>query len=244
MPVGQVKRKWRGFERHFGIAAPRVVVRTHWPRGWLMAASVVAFAMALLASFFGYRLFGARSDGEELQRVRDLLFVRQKELDRLRSTDGTGKNAVNIERAAQQQLLVQLGQLERENAQLKEDLLLFERLVPVAADEGQIRVEGFRLQSDGVGRYRYRVLLAYQGGKQAPDFKGRFQLQLIYVSAGRQQQILLPGKASGVGEYQLDVRHFLRREGVFQLPEAAELQSAEVQVLQGDTLKARKQAQF
>ncbi len=244
MPVRQVKHQWRSLRRHFGIAAPRVVVRTRWPRAWLIVASVFAFATVLLLSFVSYRLLGLAGDGEELLRVREMLSAQQHELDHLRSTDGTGKNAVSIERAAQQQLLVQLWQLERENAQLKEDLRLFERLVPTAADEGQIRVEAFRVQSDGVGRYRYRLLLAYQGGKQAPDFKGRFQLQLIYLAAGQQQELLLPGKISGGGEYQLDVRKFLRREGGFQLPEGAALKSVEVQVLQGDTLKARKPASF
>ena len=243
MPVRAVSRRLRNVKRHFGIAAPRVVVRTQFPRRWLWFAAVLVAALVLVLLWLAVELVRSRAGGEEFERLRQAVVQQQDELSLLRSTAGTGQNAVSIERAAQQKLLLRVAALEQENSQLKEDLLLFERLVPAAGEDGAVRVESFRLQHEGDGRFRYRILLAYQGGRQLPEFKGRLQLTVAFTHAGKPQQLVLPEKA-GDAEYQLELRNFRRREGGFKLPDGAVVTAAEVRVLQGDTLKAKKSAQL
>ena len=243
MPVRAVSRRLRNVKRHFGLAAPRVVVRTQFPRRWVWVAAILAAVFILVLVSLSVELVRSRAGGDEFEHLRQTVVQQQEELSLLRSTSGTGQNAVSIERAAQQKLLLRVAELEQENSQLKEDLLLFERLVPAAGEEGGVRVESFRLQHEGDGRFRYRILFAYQGGRQLPEFKGRLQLTVAFTHAGKAQQLVLPEKP-GDADYQLELRNFRRREGGFKLPDGAVIAAAEVRVLQGDTLKAKKSAQL
>jgi hypothetical protein len=244
MPTPAVTLKLRRFRRRFGITAPRVVVRSHWPWRWL--APIVALVIGLLLTLLW--LASQRNEvgamGRELEELRQEVRGQQEELIVLRSTAGTGKSAVEMERAAQQELLGKIQGLERENVALKEDMLLFERLIPFAGEETVVRVENFRLAQDGPARYRYRLLVAFQPGKQGGDFRGRLQLAVNAVKGGKEYHVVLPEGRDAPAEYQLEVEHFLRREGVFSMPPDVLVKSVEARILQGDAVRAKRMAQL
>lgn len=244
MPTPAVTLKLKRFRRRFGISAPRVVVRSHLSWRWSVLLGAV---LALLLGAVGW-LITQRNEagvlGRELESLRQQVQAQRRELDVLRSTAGTGQNAVSIERAAQQQLLGRVRTLEAENAGLKEDVLLYERLVSVTGDSASVRVENFRLFDESGGRFRYRLLIAFQPDKQNPDFLGRLQIVISYARAGKTMQMLLPEKQNNSAEYQFEIKRFLRREGGFELPAGAELREVEAQILQGNTLKSRRVAQL
>jgi len=229
--------------RRFGITAPRVVVRSHFPWFWF-ALPALLMLLLLTAAWFLVERKETGEVGRELAELRLQLQEQRDELLLLRASAGTGQNAVSIERATQRQLLARIEGLERENQALKEDMLLFERLIPVVGEEAVIRVENFRVINEGGGRYRYRILLAFQPGRQSPEFRGRLQLVVGFRQAAKDMQLTLPEKRDASNEYQLELKHFLRREGVFQLPAGAQLKGVEARVLQGDTLKVKRLAQF
>lgn len=244
MPTPAVTLRFRRFRRHFGIAAPKLVVRSHVPWLWLgLLVMLVAILVAVL-----YWLFMQRNDtgvmGREIQQLRLQLHEYGEELRSLRATEGTGKNAMSIERATQQQLMARIQQLERENGALKEDVLLFERLIPVVGEEAALRIESFRVMHGDKGQYHYRILLAFQPGKQNTEFRGYMQLVVAFVLDGKDRQVLFPEKRNPTGEYHLEFKRFLRREGAFDLPRSALLRSVEVRVFQGDTLKDKRLAQL
>jgi len=243
MPTPAVSLKLRKMRRRFGITAPRVVVRSHFPWFWFALPVLILFLLVAAAW-----LLMERNEkggvGHELEVLRLQLQEQRNELMLLRASAGTGQNAVSIERATQQQLLSRIEGLERENQVLKEDMLLFERLIPVVGEEAVIRVENFRVISEDGGRYRYRILLAFQPGRQSPEFRGRLQLVIGFRQAAKDMQLTLPEKRDAGVEYQLELKHFLRREGVFQLPVGAQLKEVEARVLLGDTLKAKRLAQL
>ena len=219
-------------------------MRSHVPWQW---QAVSALLLALLMVVAGWLLAQRNETGElgaEVGRLRQELQSQADELNLLRSTAGTGKNAANIERAAQQQLLARIQSLEAENAGLKEDMLIFERLIPIAGEGASVRIENFKVYKESSTRYRYRLLVAFQPDKQFLEFKGRLELTIGYAIGGRALQLRLPGKHEVPGGFLLQVKHFLRREGDFELPVGALLQRVEAQVLQGDTLKSRQVAQF
>ncbi|MFZ2266622.1 MAG: DUF6776 family protein [Azonexus sp.] len=244
MPTPAVSLKLRRFRRRFGITAPRVVVRSHVPWQWLMMGAGFFLLVVVTGVWLVMQQNEAGAMERELEAVRLQLQAQQEELQFLRSTAGTEQNAVHMERAAQQQLLGRVQGLEQENASLKEDILLFERLIPVVGEEAAVRIENFRLTREGRGRYRYRLLLAFQPSKQAPDFHGRLQLAVAYVLAGKEMQLVLPGRRDAGVEYQIDLKHFLRREGTVELPDGALVKSIEAHIMLGDTLKAKRMAQL
>lgn len=244
MPTPAFAMRLRRFRQRFGITAPRVVVRSYLPWQWL---ALPALLLALLVGAIGW-LMAQRNEagtlGQEVEALRQQLLVQREELNILRSGAGTGQNAVSIERATQQQLLGRIQGLEAQNAVLKEDILLFERLIPVAGEGAVIRIENFRVAQEVPGHFRYRLLLAFQPDRQSPDFRGRLQLVIDFDLAGKRVQLLLPDKRESLAEYQLELKHFLRREGAFELPVGAVLLGVEARVLQGDTLKFKRLAQL
>lgn len=242
--VPAVSLKLKRFRRRFGIAAPKVVVRHHVSWYWYLAgALLVATSAASLAWVLVQRgEEGAMS--AEIESLRARLSNDEEELRRLRSAAGTGENLVVLERSTQQQLLARIRLLEAENAALKEDGLLFERLMAQPGEESALHLESVRVLPEGATKYRYRIFLAFRPSKHMPEFRGRFQLKIAYLVDGSVRERLLPGKGERSAEYQVIVRHFLRKEGVFELPAGARLQSVEVAVLQGDTLKAEQVIRF
>jgi hypothetical protein len=244
MPTPGVAFRFRRFRRRFGIAAPKLVVRSHVPWLWLGLLAMLGVVLAAVL----YWLFVQRNDtgvmGREIQLLRLQLHEYGEELRSLRATEGTGQNAMSIERATQKQLMARIQQLERENGALKEDILLFERLVPVVGEDSAVRIENFRVMHDGKGQYHYRILMAFQPGKQNAEFRGYMQLAVIFVLGGKDHQVLFPEKRDLASEYQVEFKRFLRREGAFGLPQLAVIKSVELRVFQGDTLKDKRLAQL
>ena len=240
MPTPAVTLKLKRFRRRFGITAPRVVVRSHLSWRWYAAGALLTVVLAVVVAglFIQRGEAGAMADEIEGLRARNRAY--EDELLVLRSTAGTEGNLVQVERAMQQQLLSRIRGLEGENAALKEDLKLFERLVSSPSGESEVRLESARVYPVGGDQYRYRLLLAFSPSKQLQEFRGRLQLNVVYLAAGKEQRLALPAKGARAQEYQMEVRHFLRKEGGFELPPGATLRSVEVRIFQGDTLKAER----
>jgi hypothetical protein len=244
MPIPAVALRVKKFRRHFGITAPRVVVRTRLSWCWYAVGAILIVLIAFQIAWSILQCSEVGGTGRELDSLRHRLRELEDELLKLQSTAGTEQNAVQMERSTQQQLLDRIKTLGSENAALKEDMLLFERLIPAVGDGPSIRLENFRVVPDGPQSFRYRVFLAFQSGKQAPEFRGRLQFFAKFSLAGKQLGLLVPAARENSDEFQVEVRHFLSKEGGFELPVGAKLQSVEVRVLQGDTLKAKRLMQL
>lgn len=244
MPFSTGPLKFRKNRRRHGIFAHRVVVKRHLPWYWILLG--VALALALVVAILWLLLPRDESSGaeRELDSLRHQVRQLDGELLGLRSSAGTEQNAVQMERATSQQLIGRVKALEAENAALKEDLLLFERLVQASGGESAIRVEGLKVVPDGGQHYRYRILLAFQPGKRSPEFRGQLQLSVVFLAEGGAREMLVPNVKEGLGGLQLKVRGFLRKEGRFELPAGAVLQSVEARIFQGDTLKTKRQVQL
>lgn len=136
MPMPAITLRLKKYRRRFGVLSPRVVVRRHMPRPllWLLAVllAVVVFGLGWFAA--NYRDVGRR--GADEAGVQGQLQLQQDELTVLRSVAGSAQNALNIERASHQQLLLRIGVLEAENAALKEEVKVFERLMPPGTEAG------------------------------------------------------------------------------------------------------------
>lgn len=245
MPNPAITLRIKRFRQRFGITAPRVSVRTHigWPwyvLGLVCVASIVAAVVWWIAQ-----------RDEVVQLENQIAVLRQQsadmdaELRLLRTQAGTEQSAVHMERAAQQQLLARLKALEQENAGLKEDIALFERLVPADGVESALRIERLNVISGAdPGRYRFRLLVGFQPSKQEREFRGRLQLTVMAVQGNKDLQVELPSGKDADSDYLIEVRHFLRKEGGFSLPPGAKIKSIEARLLQGGAVKARQLANY
>jgi hypothetical protein len=107
-----------------------------------------------------------------------------------------------------------------------------------------VRIESLRLIKDGDGRFRYRLLVAFQPAKQSLDFRGRLQILVVFKEGEREHQLLIPDKKDSAADFSIETKHFWRKEGVFELPLGGQLLRVEALLLQGDTLKAKRAAQL
>ncbi|MGH8705676.1 MAG: DUF6776 family protein, partial [Burkholderiales bacterium] len=176
-------RLWK-LRQRFGIAAPKVAVRTQvpWYLRWAGLVVLLAISAALAAWMYdaGRRFAGFdRSEAEqELSAARRELNSVRDELARLRAATNSSDSKLSIERTAQQKLAQQIRTLEQENARVREELAIFESMLSSeTANVAPLSVLRFKVEPDVIpGEYRYRVLLLAAGPRRGREFQGRLEL--------------------------------------------------------------------
>ena len=228
--------------QRFGIAAPKVLVRTHvpWYLRWLGLAVMLAFSAALAAWMYdaGRRFAGFdRSEVEqELSATRSELGKLREELERLRAVANAADSKVSIERTAQQKLAQQIKGMEQDNARLREELAIFESMLSSeTASAAPLSILRFKVEPDVLpGEFRYRVLLLASGPRRAREFQGRLELVVGLTEDGRSAMITLPGpkefEASGTSGFNLAFKHFQRIDGIFRVSPKARVGSVQLRV--------------
>jgi len=225
--------------QRFGIAAPRVSVRTHvpWYLRWLGLGVIFAFSIVLAAWMYdaGRRFAGFdRSEVEqELSNARSELARMREEFERLRAAANAADSKVSIERTTQQKLAQQTRALEQENARLREELAIFESMLSSdVASAAPLSVLRFRVEPDVLpGEFRYHVLLLASGPRRGREFQGRLELAVSLTEAGSSAMITVPGKGEAEpSTFRLAFKHFQRVDGVFRVNPKAKVASVQVRV--------------
>ena len=240
---------WRTLKRKFGIAAPRVAVRTHMPWYWrwlgIVALGALVVGIGWATYDFGMTFAGFRKmeADRELAKLNETIARQQQEIGALKSRVGQAESQLEIERATHGDVAKQVKALTEENATLKEDLAFFQSLMPVAAADGALSVNRFRLEPGGMpGEYRYRLLLVH-AGQRVKEFRGSLQFVLNVAQDGRPLVLTLPQPGEqGAGEFQLNFKLFQRVEGTFKLAPDAVVNTMQVRVFENGS-KAPKLTQ-
>jgi len=240
---------WRTLRHRWGIAAPRMTVRTHVAWYWRALAGVALLSVSLTLALWMYDAgrqfagFDAAATSEELATLNGRIAQLEQEAKELRSTVATGESRLQIERTAQAQLVKQLKGLEAENARLREDVSFFESLAAGRAED-KVAVTRFKVESDAVpGEYRYRLLVT-QGGKDR-EFQGRLQFVVMMRQGGRDVTLVLPDeRAQDTAAYRVQFRRFFRVEGSFKVDPAATVRMVQVRVFEQGVVQPRATQNF
>jgi hypothetical protein len=230
----------------FGIAAPRVAVRTAIPWYWrwlgLIALALVVMMFSRAAYDFGRKFAGFdQSEADhEAQRLSAANAKLEQEVAQLGGNLAQAERQLQMERATYADLVKQVRALTDENAGLKEDLAFFQTLMPSGAKEGGVAVNRFIVQNDTLpGEYRYRLLLT-QTGQRSKDFLGRLQFVINLQLDGRKTVMALPAEDDREARgYKLNFRFYQRVEGTFRVAPGMVVKSMQVQVLEGDSKEPR-----
>lgn len=241
-------RGLRRIRRRLGIGAPKVAVRTHIPWTWRWIAILLAAALAAAAGAWIYDA-GRRFSGidrEELERrlsaANAELDTDRKELERLRAVANASSSRIAIERTAQQRLAQQLRSLEDENANLREELAILERMLASDAPAAPaISIYRFKVVPDVLpGEYRYRMLLLTSGSQRDRAFKGHIELVVSLTDAGKSAIIKFPSEGDAdASAFHLSFKYFRRVEGTFKVGPNAKLQRVQVRVLEDGSDQVR-----
>ena len=235
-------RRLSKLRQRFGIAAPRVSVRTHvpWYLRWLLLAILFAFSAALAAWIYDAgRRFAGFDRGEieqELAKVRSDLAATRGELNSLRASANAADSRLSIERTSQQKLAQQIRSLEQDNARLREELAVFESMLSseAAAAAAPIGILRFKVEPESVaGEYRYRVLLRASAVRKGRDFAGRLELAVNMTEDGRSATIMIPdGADTSAPAFRFSFKHFQRIEGSFRVSPKAKVGAVQVRIFE------------
>ena len=244
MPRDVSGRFWK-LRQLFGIAAPRVAVRSHvpWYWRWLWAAVFLGVAAAAMAWMYdaGRRFAGFdRSQvAQELAAVKSELAAAQSELERLRAIANAADSRVSIERTAQQKLAQQIRTLEQENARVREELATFESMLSSdARAAATLSIYRFKVEPDVLpGEYRYRLLLLTPTDRRGRDFNGRLELVVSMQEGGQNAMMSFPEPGdAAAASFRLSFKYFRRVEGTFRVNPKARVESVQVRIYeQGQT---------
>ena len=230
----------------FGIAAPRVAVRTavawYWRWLGLIALAVVIMMFSRTAYDFG-RKFAGFDQSEADRETQRLMATNEKleqEVAQLSGNLAQAERQMQIERATYTDLVKQVKALNDENATLKEDLAFFQTLMPSGGKEGGVAVNRFMVQNDALpGEFRYRLLLT-QTGQRSKDFQGRLQFVVNLQQDGKKSVMTLPAEDDKDARgFKLNFRFYQRVEGTFRVTPGTVVKGMQVRVLEGDGKEPR-----
>jgi hypothetical protein len=245
MPPNLLKK----FRQRFGIAAPRMTVKTHVAWYWRMLGlvAVLSCSLALAAWMYdaGRRFAGFdRSEAEqELSQLRDSVVKLTQEAAELRASVNASESKLQIERAAQAQLGRQVKTLEDENVRLKEDLAFFENLMPGEHRDNTLLINRFRVEAGALpGEFRYRLLLQ-QGGRRDKPFQGSLQLLVTLQQDGKSAIITLP-ETGAAPAYKISFKYFQRVEGTFRVAPGAQVKTVQVRIFESGSAEPRATQSF
>ena len=235
--------------RRFGIAAPRVAVRSEvaWYLRWVGLVLVLACSAALAAWMYdaGRRFAGFdRSEVEqELGEARRDLQATRAELERVRAVANAADARLSIERSAQQKFAQQIGGLEQETARLREELAIFESMLSAESRAANpLSINRFKVVPDVLpGEYRYRLLLLLApGNRRDRDFQGRLELVVSLTEGGKTAMMTFPETGDpSASAFRLTFRHFHRVEGIFRVDPRAKVESVQVRVYEAESDQVR-----
>jgi len=221
--------RWKLLRRRLSISAPRMIVRSHlpWPLRWAAVALMFGFsaALALWAFEFGKNIAGLdRRSVDELAQLRVEVAELRAEREKAISVANTAQSLLTTEKTVQDRLAQQLKLVEADNMALKADLGFFERLLPAGAADG-VMIRGLQAELKAPGQMRFQ-LLAMQAGKRPTEFSGRYDVTLTGTLDGKPWTFAQPG-----GPQPLQLRQYLRLEGVIDHPPQAVVKTVSVRVL-------------
>ncbi len=227
--------KFRLLRRRLSVSAPRVSVRSAlpWPFRWLMAAIVLGFsgALALWAFEFGKDIAGLdRNAKHELEQLREELKVLRADLSSAQSVSNTSESLLTAEKAAQEQLVMQIRQLEADNLVLRSDLGFFERLIP-GSGSGDLSIRGLQVERLDAAQLKWQVLMI-QAAKNAPDFKGTLEITFSGTLDGKPWS-----KTQAPDPQPVLIKGYLRQEGLLDVPMQAVVKTVTAKIYQGREVK-------
>lgn len=240
-----ILRRLRG---RYGISAPQLSIRTHVP--WhLRVASVVGAVLLVLAlagwAYDAGRRMAGFDQSEAGQVVNELRLTNaalEEEITRLRSLLSGSESNQQIEQATQKLLTEKNASLLEENARLKEELAVFERLAKLEGKgEEEVLIDHLSVRAEAPGRYRYSFLIALQGQRRGRESKLNLQLIVTPANLASGAKITFPKSgAADATQYEILLRNFRRIEGKFEVAPEFSVGAVEIRVLEAGQLKASK----
>ncbi|HEY3180507.1 MAG TPA: DUF6776 family protein [Casimicrobiaceae bacterium] len=238
---------WRRFRAHFGISAPRMTVTTSlpwWERSAALLALGAVMAGMLWWSFGVGQLFGSAHRTDVDAQIAAL----ETEASRLRSDASALRvrysqmqSDLAMSRGAQQALSRQIADLTAENAALKEEATILQRLIGDTGKQTALSISRLSVERDAEGAYRYRMLVVRDASPRN-DFEGHVALEAELRSAetGARRTLILPDDEPETRPtLALKFKYYQRVEGMLHVPHGVRLTALTARAFENGSSGAR-----
>ena len=234
----KLRGAWRKIRSKIGIRSEKVAIKRHSP--WyvkfggygLMMGVAAAVAWYLVDNSYKITGFNREEATAQIAKLTGDSARLQHEFDLNRTLLNEREGQLKIERSAQAELAKNLGQVQEENAGLKEDLAFLRNIMSSGNVPEGLSIANLKIEADALpNEFRYRMLLT-QGGQRKQDFKGKVQI-VARIQTGTQQTALsFPSDAEVRGQGgEIEFRYYQKVDGRFRIPQGAQLKSIQVRVL-------------
>ena len=239
--LAKLRQRW-------GIAAPRVAIRSQvpWYWRWVGVAALFGISAAAVAWIYDagrrYAGFDNSQVQQELRVAKEELAAARSELARLSAIANAADNRMSIERSAQQKLAQQIRTLEQENARVREELATFEGMLSSdSRAAAALTIYRFKVEPDVLpGEYRYHLLLLTPTTRREREFHGKLELVVSLTDGGQSAMMSFPDPAdAGASEFKLAFKYFRRVQGTFRVNPKARVESVQVRVYENGSSQPR-----
>ncbi len=241
-------RLMSNLRRRFGVAAPKLSVKTHWSwkvKASIAAVAITAFGWLYYSGFDAGRLFAgfnvSKIEEERKKMVAELATLRE-ENEKFRKERIDLANSAQMAEGAKDVLSKQVLSLQAENTRLKEETSFFEKLLgSTTAGKNGLTIQRLQAEREGVDLYRFRALVVQ--GTNDSQFKGRMQITAQLVGANEKRITMnLPEEQTDLQPtLALDFKAYQRVEGTFKVPAGAQLKTLNVRIVQGNAKEPKAQ---
>ena len=234
----KLRGAWRKIRAKIGIRSEKVAIKRHSP--WyvkfggygLMMGVAAAVAWYLVDNSYKITGFNREEATAQIAKLTGDNARLQREFDLNRTLLNEREGQLKIERSAQAELAKNLGQVQEENAGLKEDLAFLRNIMSSGNVPEGLSIANLKIEADALpNEFRYRMLLT-QGGQRKQDFKGKVQIVARIQTGTQQTAVSFPSDAEVRGQGgEIEFRYYQKVDGRFRIPQGAQLKSIQVRVL-------------
>ena len=215
----------RRFKRHFGATARRVAIRSQRPWFWRPALAGVLI-------FFGYLIAYWQLAGGEFGNLRGSLERMIEENRALQAKLVHGERQMQVERAAQDNLTLELAKLQDEGMRLKEDLEFYRNILNETPGPSEIKLQSFRLvKGKQVGEYEYHVMIV-QSGRSNKTVQGSVKLMLHGTQDGQPITTPVTLDAAASQAMKINFKYYQRLDGGFAVPAGMNVETVEASFIE------------
>ncbi len=235
---------WRRARQHFSIDAPRMAVRSHLPWPWRAVATVGLLVTVAGMWWWGFdfgQIFGGLNRKEVESRIATLQAENAKLRDegaQLAAKSAQQESEIGIMTGTQATLSKQALELQRENSQIREELVFLQKLVADSSKQVGLSIQRLIVEPEREDAWHYSLLLV-RGGNPKDEFEGHLTLQVALQpalaggSAMRPVILSLPDEQPGAAAaLRLKFKYYQRLEGTIMVPRGAQVRSVTVRAFE------------
>lgn len=198
---------------------------------------LIVFIAGALTMHFGMHA----DDHDNMLRLQTTIENQDQQINQLQLDLSKAQSEASLLRGTDKGLEGQILNLQQELTDIRDQLSFYEQLVP-AGPAGSVTIRAFAAEQKN-DILDYKILLTRNVKADAPEFNGYMQFVITGQLNNQEKTVQIkPADGSQNDPLQIKFERFQRNSGVLQLEPDFKVQSVQLEIYEGDNLKAKNMA--